>query len=349
MASTTRARRALIATMAAVAAVALPLSAAAGAQAASPDAGLYGSSDPTYDGVYRQSLAMLGLAEAGAKVPAAAVDWLAGQQCLDGSYLAYRKSIRTACPQPDTANFTGPDSNSTALAAMALAATGRKAAADKAAKALVASQNADGGWGYTLGGASDANSTGLVLAALDKSSNDEAAAERRGIAYLTSLAGPCTAGASSLPFQAGQAANDLASAQALLGLNTGLPMAPSHAKYTKEHSCTEALDQRVAEYLLDDLKKGKGLLHSPMDPSKTDFNTTAWAVLALVGANRPAAELAQPVRQLMKNARTFVGKGAAASPAAAGTLALLAMATDGDVRDFGGLNLVDAINATLRK
>jgi len=164
---------------------------AAPATAAAPDAGLFGSSDPTYDGVYRQSLAILALEEAGATVPASAITWLKAQQCLDGRFMAYRASLRTACPAPDPEAFTGPDTNSTALAAMALEAVGEKAAAAKAVKSLVASQNPDGGWGYTFGSPSDANSTGLILAALDGTSDGEVASERKGLRYFRSIAGNC--------------------------------------------------------------------------------------------------------------------------------------------------------------
>jgi len=72
----------------AIAAVALSLGFLAGAgqtataspadpgPAAADTRGLFGSGDPTYDGVYRQSAAIMGLAAAGADVPPSAVAWL---------------------------------------------------------------------------------------------------------------------------------------------------------------------------------------------------------------------------------------------------------------------------------
>lgn len=322
---------------------------AAPAMAAAPDAGLFGSSDPTYDGVYRQSLAILALEEAGATVPASAITWLKAQQCLDGRFMAYRASIRTACPAPDPEAFTGPDTNSTALAAMALEAVGEKAAAAKAVKSLVASQNPDGGWGYTFGSPSDANSTGLILAALDDTSDGEVASERKGLRYFRSIAGNCANGAAHLPYQAGQTANDLASAQALLGLNTGLVGFDSAAKYTKARKCTERIDQQVSEYLVDQLKKNDGLLKSPLDPTKPDFNATAWAIVGLVGANRPVADIAPAVRKLKEGASAYVGTGASTSPAAAATLALVAEHVDADARAFGGIDLVSTLKGSIRR
>ena len=340
----TRTRRLTLlatATLAGIIALASP------ASATTSDAGLFGASDPTYDGVFRQSLAIIGLQQAGATVPPSAISWLLAQQCADGSFMAYRTT--EACAESDPVNYTGPDTNSTAMAAMALAAVGKNAAADKAAHALATRRNADGGWGYVFGSPSDANSTGLVLAALDHSSDDEKRAELAGLRYLRGLAGACSKGASSLPYQQGQAANDLASAQALLGLNTGLDFQNSPAKYTKAQKCNEELDQRVAEFLLANLRKGNGLLSSAMSEGKPDYNTTAWSVIGLVGADRPAADLRLPLRKLEAGARTFIGTGTAASPAAAGTLAIVAEHTDADPRDFGGVDLVSTIKGTLRK
>ena len=61
--------------------------------APSSTTGLYGASDPTYDGVFRQSLAILGLTSVGVKPSAPAIDWLLNQQCADGSYQAYRTDL----------------------------------------------------------------------------------------------------------------------------------------------------------------------------------------------------------------------------------------------------------------
>ena len=103
------------------------------AAAAGPDAGLYGSTDPTFTGVSDQSLAILGLVSVGVEPSPQAINWLVTQQCLDGSFQAYRLSIRTACGPSDPVNFSGPDSNSTALAALALNSVGKIGQAKKAA------------------------------------------------------------------------------------------------------------------------------------------------------------------------------------------------------------------------
>ena len=63
--------------------------------------------------------------------------------------------------------FTGEDTNSTALAALALRSVGRTTEADRAIAWLEKARAADGGFPYFVGGASDANSTADVLIALN--------------------------------------------------------------------------------------------------------------------------------------------------------------------------------------
>ncbi|WMX47287.1 prenyltransferase/squalene oxidase repeat-containing protein [Streptomyces roseicoloratus] len=162
---------------AALAAGAVLSTTAAGVAAAAPSptpspvtvpAGLYGTSDPTYDGVWRQSLAFLAQRTSGIQPADQAVDWLLGQQCANGGFAAYRPDPAKACDAT-----TMVDSNSTAAAVQALGAVKRQSVApaknDKAVKAgvewLKSVQNKDGGWGYMPGGPSDANSTSIVIGA----------------------------------------------------------------------------------------------------------------------------------------------------------------------------------------
>ncbi|MFC7467860.1 prenyltransferase/squalene oxidase repeat-containing protein [Actinomadura keratinilytica] len=137
--------------------------------------GLYGDSDPTYDGVYRQSLALLAQHTAGVEPAAKAVDWLTGQQCADGSFAPFR-----AEPSADCDAKTPVDTNQTATAVQALAALGgHDEAVGKAVGWLKAAQNDDGGWGYTPGGDTDTNSTSLVIGALAATGTKAARSPRR--------------------------------------------------------------------------------------------------------------------------------------------------------------------------
>jgi hypothetical protein len=134
--------------------------------------GLYGAGDPTFDGAFRQGLAILGLASAGVAPDPSAIDWLTDQQCGAGSpassvggWEAYRADTTLPCGLPDPVTFTGPDSNSTALALEGLAAVAVTPPNDALAF-LDGVQEPDGGWSFVDGVGTDPNSTALVVQAL---------------------------------------------------------------------------------------------------------------------------------------------------------------------------------------
>lgn len=137
-----------------------------------PDAGLFGVQPPTYDGAFRQGLALAALAAA--DVPAtdpvvhAAVAWLTRQQCSNGVWLAYRADVAAPCAPADPATFSGPDTNSTSLAVQGLAAFGVHQRAAATLQALAAARSGDGGFPYVVaaGQPSDPNSTALTIQAV---------------------------------------------------------------------------------------------------------------------------------------------------------------------------------------
>ena len=272
----------------------LPSPASAATQA---PPGVFGTSDPTYDGVFRQSIALVGLRAAQTPIPPSAVGWLVGQQCASGAFEAFRADPSAPCSSPDPAAFTGPDSNSTALAAMALDATGQAAAAARARAALAEAQNADGGWGYTLGSPSDVNSTGLALAAVKGGAATPVTrrAVGRATGYLGKAAIPCSAKPSQrfgLPYQPGQAVNALATAQGLIGLAGTLPFDPIAATGVAGATCRDPLVERVASHLDRLMRSTKGRLASPLDAKQVDWNATASAVVGLTAAGAAPAAIA---------------------------------------------------------
>ena len=107
------------------------------AAAPTTQVGLFGSQDPTYDGAFRQSLGLLAYVAADLTPPADAVDWLVGQQCTDGGFEAFRADTSQACAPSDPANYSGEDTNSTGMAAVALRALGKTAEADDAVAWLI--------------------------------------------------------------------------------------------------------------------------------------------------------------------------------------------------------------------
>jgi hypothetical protein len=139
--------------------------------------GLYGANDPTYDGVFRQSLALLGLAAVGVTPPHAAIDWLVAQQCVapaaaTGGWEAFRADPSAPCNPPDPMSFTGPDTNSSAMAVLALQANGGFAGLSAAMSFLDAAQDPGGGFGFIPGLDPDPNSTALVVMAARAAGED---------------------------------------------------------------------------------------------------------------------------------------------------------------------------------
>ncbi|MFG3657044.1 prenyltransferase/squalene oxidase repeat-containing protein [Streptomyces sp. NPDC047706] len=324
------------------------------AHAASPSpslpSGLYGTSDPTYDGVWRQSLALLAQDTVGVKPALKATDWLARQQCDDGGFAAFR-----AEPGKDCDAKTMVDTNSTAAAVQALAALGdHDAATGKAVDWLKSVQNEDGGWGYTPGGPSDANSTAVVVGALAAAGERPDAVVKDGKSpydALLKLAIPCDAkDGGAFAYQPGKkgelAANADATAAAVLGsLGQGLAAA---AGKKAEPECADAgtPEQAAANgaaHLAKTLAKD-GHLTSALAGAEDqpDYGNTADAVVALA-AQGGAEQAKKPLTWLEQNATAWAEQS---GPAAYAQLILAAHAAGADPREFGGTDLVSRLNAT---
>ena len=204
-----------------------------------PD-GLYGKADPKFDGVWRQSIALLAQDAAGATPATKAVDWLSGQQCADGSFTAYRADTGAAC---DAKKSPG-DTNATAVAVQALSAVGGRGDTVRKSLAWLRSvQNKDGGWGYNPGSPTDANSVSVVIGAYAAAGEKPERMHKGGKSPYDALTGlqlGCDAkkgerGAFAYqPDKKGKlAANDDATAAAALaGHGTGLLAGP-HGAHSK--------------------------------------------------------------------------------------------------------------------
>ncbi|MGN6330912.1 MAG: prenyltransferase/squalene oxidase repeat-containing protein [Motilibacteraceae bacterium] len=319
--------------------------------------GLYGSADPTYDGVYRQGLALLALHAAGATPDSTAVQWLLTQQCADGGWTAFRTSTTTAC-KPGS-----EDSNATGMAVQALAALGQTKAAQSGAAWLKGLQNADGGVGTNPGAKSDANSTALFVNALVAVGTDPASVTKNGkSAYdeLLALQVPCDAKVSAdrgayayQPDASGTlAANGYATVQATLATaGKALPVQPAGADSpapTADQACasgTPATATASADYaagwLAALLKANGGSVPSDFG-SGADVGSTANAVLALVATGH-GSDAASAVTYLSKNGSTW----AADKPAALALMALVAHATGASPTSFGSQDYVSRLAATL--
>lgn len=325
------------------------------APALADDRGLYGTADATYDGVYRQGLAIVALASRETKVPKRAIKWLRKQQCDNGSFVSYRDDPATDCPASDPVNFSGPDSNSTAMAAMALQAIGDKKRARKARSWLVRSQSDAGGFPYIKGGSPDVNSTGLVLAALYpwKTQLNEELRPARKLIKRAQL--PCSAGTdrglmSYVPEP--QSRSSLASAQALMGLVGTLP--PERAKIEKKvrTKCESGLQTAKGNSTFD-LMKGIKRAIAAENGLRNDFGAgidttaTVHALTALATARYASGTVKRGMKTLAPSVRDYTGTDTEISPAATALLLTLRTTTKKGVR-FGRVDLLDQLQASLR-
>jgi hypothetical protein len=136
------------------------------------DAGLFGVQDPSFDGAFREGLALAALRAAhldpsNVRVGAALL-WLQKQQCTNGLWEAYRANTATACPAANPNTFTGPDTNSSSLAVQGLAAWAQRPRRSSVIQSLSAVQSSDAGFPFVAAPhqSSDPDSTALVIQAL---------------------------------------------------------------------------------------------------------------------------------------------------------------------------------------
>ncbi|MEW2085948.1 prenyltransferase/squalene oxidase repeat-containing protein [Streptomyces sp. NPDC005283] len=317
-------------------------------------AGLYGTGDPTYDGVWRQSLALLAQDTVGVTPADKAVDWLTGQQCDNGGFPSYRADATKACDAK-----LPLDSNATAAAVQALAALGgQDATVKKTADWLKSVQNADGGWGYNPGGASDANSTSIVIGALAAAGEKPAAVKSKGgktpYDALLAFAKPCggkDGGAFVFQLKSPGIVAD-STAAAVAGAHSQGLVVTAGTKDAKGTACEKATTvegaaHNGAAYLATALARTGHLDTAPMpgatDPTeKPDFGNTADAIVAL-NAQGLGDRAKKPLEWLRQNSAAWAK---ASGPAAYAQLIFAAHASGADPKSFGGTDLVAGLNAT---
>ncbi|MFD4591318.1 prenyltransferase/squalene oxidase repeat-containing protein [Streptomyces rubiginosohelvolus] len=356
---TVRRSAAALATTAVLLGVAAPAAVAAPSPSPSADlpAGLYGTTDPTYDGVWRQSLAFLAQKIEYVTPSTQSVDWLVGQQCDSGAFTSYRADTSKPCDAS-----TVMDTNATAIAVQALVEINqRREDANNGADWLKSVQNEDGGWGYNPGSPSDANSTSIVIGALARTGVpvNELTTANGSTPYtaLQSLAVACgKKDGGAFAYQPGKkgelTANMDATAASVLGL-MGKGIASGTSNAVKDPSCTKGDDlspeqsaQNGAFFLADTLKKQPYLEQAPMPGAEDsapqpDYGNTSDAVVALAASGH-ADKAKASVAWLQKNGTGWAKQG---GPAATAQLILAAHATGADARSFGGVDLVKQLNS----
>ncbi len=151
-------------------------------------AGFYGWPEP-YSAVQDQSFVVMALHAVGSSAPSQAVQWIIDQQCSGGAddpasiggWMSFRPTtggVLDPCTAPDSLNYTGADTNSTAFAIQALASTSNTAPISSALAFLAAAQTTVGaqvgGFPWFTGGDPDPNSTALVIQAILAAGQDPA-------------------------------------------------------------------------------------------------------------------------------------------------------------------------------
>ena len=357
--ATKNSRRILLALITLVLAVGLAaghLTTPAGA-AETDNRGLFGSQDPTYDGVYRQSYALMGLAAADITAPPTALEWLLDQQCADGAFIAYRADLDAPCPEPDPQAYTGPDTNSTSLAILALIEHGRLAAAKRAIAWLKRIQLPGGGWGYVEGSPADSVSTSLALEALESipGTEREQRAATRWIARQIAPCGAPDAEKYGVRYQPGSLPDGISSTQALLGLGNAFPVTPTTQRKAAPRVACNAQGKpdnptaAVTRWIASTLTANGGSIPDPFTPGEADWNSTALGVVGLAATRTSGRATQLAMQSLEANAADYVFDGTADRPAALGTLLLATISTGADPEDFGGIDLPRRLLATLQK
>ncbi len=304
--------------------------------------GLFGEQDPTFDGVYRQSLALIALDTANARVPQASVKWLLRQQCDSGRFPSFNDFADKTCGDED--------GDSTALAVIALRRVGERAAARDAMDWLIAKQTRGGGWEFGTGFGANANTTGLVIQAMIAMNIDPSTVKTRhtGPYFLRSLQLGCSSDAvddrGALAYLAEEplAADNYATSQATQALaGASLPVSPATTENTlPEFSCAAKGAQptpaaAAAGYL------GRVIDANAGSVPGFSLSSTANAVLSLVAAGFGSDQIDAAMTTLETNAVDFTRDDSdAVVPAAAASLVLAAHATSGDPRSVGATNPV---------
>ena len=324
--------------------------------------GLYGGQDPTFDGAYRQSLALLALTASGQSPDLAAVGWLLDQQCADGGWQAFRPDTDAPCTAPDSTSFAGEDTNSTGLAVQALVALGEEAAAADGLAWLVDHQGDDGGWAYYPDGApgnpSDANSTALAWSAFSAAGMPPptAGSGANPAQALLELQVGCPGAVDERgAFTFFGSANDFATVQSTLAAAGGsLPVpASTPADDAPALECPPSGPvaspdaAAAAGYLVRRLAANDGVIPDAFTPGATDFGTTANAVLALAATGHGASAAATALARLADDVDAFAVKAGVDVPGSLALLALAAVSLGADPGDFGGTDLVTRLATTI--
>lgn len=281
---------------------------------------------------FTQALAVIGLRAAAQPVPPAALTWLRGLENRDGGW-SYQA----------LADATASDTNSTAMALMALNATGDRSRNPAALAYLRSLQTADAGFPYAAGSPSDSSSDGLVVQALIAAGETPTGcAWARGTAtpYTALLALQGTNGGyrNYLDAEDGFTTAPLVAALAL----QPLPVVPRYARGSSTAAETAA-GLAALRYLRGAQSASDGSLPTGF-PSYTP--AAEYAIGAAAAGYDPATLRHAPGSPSVMDYLRAHAADAASTAGAAGELIQAVVAARQDPTSFGGINLVSALTST---
>ncbi len=280
--------------------------------------------------VFAQSFGVLGQLRAGdASGAARPVSYLESLQRASGAF-----------PSLIPSTGSGPDTDSTAMAAMALALVPGVKARTAVAKALhwlAGAQRADGGFPGAAGNST--NSAALAVQALHLDAETYSAKITRAQAFLAGVQN----GDGGFDLAAGADGSDLrASAQAVGGA-VGTPYAS-----LSDNTLARAAAAKGGDYLVSQLVGGDHFTTTSDGKTYPDQGLTADGVYALVATGGHASSVAAMVKYLQAQVDDYADTSGASGGPYSGSLAKLALvaeATGGDPHAFGGADLLGILKA----
>ncbi|MFI6983366.1 prenyltransferase/squalene oxidase repeat-containing protein [Embleya sp. NPDC050154] len=308
---------------------------------------LYGRSDPTSDGVYRQSLAIMALASTDSQPAPTAIEWLLGQQCADGGFTAYRADPAAPC---DAAR-ENTVATATAIEALHALRTYDTRVA-RGVDWLRSKQLADGS--FATAPAPDATgdpaaTAAAISAIVTAGRSPELLRSPQGRTPTDALKATQSRCAAPEPDRGafatrpGGPVDPTVTARSVLALGYGTqPAVPAPSIAVTPLVCPGAEPGRAlaaqggAAWLIAKLKAGGNHFGGP-----SDFDATVAAVQALSATGHPA-EAGAAVDWLASGAKTMAGS----DPVRLASLILAAKATNRTVTTFGGLDLPKLLQAT---
>ena len=137
----------------------------------------------------------------------------------------------------------------------------------------------------------------------------------------------------------------LATSDAFVGLASTVPLS-TPPRLKRNPQCSGSVAQRAASFLAAEIS-AKGLLTSDFGTG-TDVGSTARAIIGLTSLQVGAGAVAKGTAAVKQAARGYALPNGQANPGGLGLLLMVSEVTDSSPRNFGGVNLIRALQRSER-